>query len=215
MPTEPVPTEPVPTDATPARSTSRDLALVAVFAALIAALALPGAFFVFGSTVPITAQTLGVMLAGCVLGARRAFLAVLAFLTLVAAGLPVLATGASGLGVLASPRGGFILGWAAGAWVIGLMVQSWRYRFALGWAVVANVVGGIGVVYALGIPVMAFQSGISLTKALTLSLAFVPGDLAKATVAAVVARAVHRGYPVLMPRRPALEPSAGTREAAR
>ena len=176
---------------------ARDLALVAVFAALIAAMALPGAFFVPGSTVPITAQTLAVMLAGCVLGARRATLAVLTFLVLVAAGLPVLASGVSGLGVFASPRAGFILGWAAGAWVIGWMVELWHRRFALGWGILANVVGGIVVIYAIGIPVMANRAGLSLTKALEVSWVFVPGDLAKAVIAAVIARAVHRGYPVL------------------
>ncbi|MFZ0157482.1 MAG: biotin transporter BioY, partial [Kineosporiaceae bacterium] len=67
---------------------SRDLALVAVFAALIAALGLAGVIYPFGSVVPITAQTLGVMLAGSILGARRGVLAVLTFLVLVAAGLP-------------------------------------------------------------------------------------------------------------------------------
>jgi biotin transport system substrate-specific component len=194
------PTPPTTASATTvprSRLAARDLALVAVFAGFLAALALPGAFSVPGSTVPITAQTLGVMLAGCVLGARRGTLAVLTFLVLVAAGLPVLATGASGLGVLASPRGGFLLGWVAGAWVIGRMVELWRRRFALGWGILANVVGGIVVVYAIGIPWMANRAGISLVKGLEASWVFLPGDLAKAVVAAVVARAVHRGYPVI------------------
>jgi len=182
------------------RLDARDLALVAVFAGFLAALALPGAFLVPGMTVPITAQTLGVMLAGCVLGARRAALAVLTFLVLVAAGLPVLATGASGLGVFASPRAGFIVGWVAGAWVIGWMVERWQRRFALGWGILANVIGGIVVIYAIGIPVMAERAGLTLAKGLAVSWVFVPGDLAKAVIAAVVARAVHRGYPVLAGR---------------
>lgn len=182
------------------RMAARDLALIAVFAGFIAALAVPGAFSVPGSTVPITAQTLGVMLAGCVLGARRAALAVLTFLALVAAGLPVLATGASGLGVFVSPRGGFLLGWVAGAWVIGRMVELWQRRFALGWGILANIVGGIVVIYAIGIPWMANQAGISLLKGLTVSWVYLPGDLSKAVVAAVVARAVHRGYPVIARR---------------
>jgi biotin transport system substrate-specific component len=180
---------------------ARDLALIAVFAGFIAALALPGAFAVPGSSVPITAQTLGVMLAGCVLGGRRAGLAALTFLVLVAAGLPVLATGASGLAVFASPRGGFLLGWVAGAWVIGRMVELWRRRFALGWGILANVVGGIVVIYAIGIPWMANRAGITLLKGLELSWVYLPGDLTKAVLAAVVARAVHRGYPVIARQR--------------
>jgi biotin transport system substrate-specific component len=176
---------------------ARDLALIAVFAGFIAALALPGAFFVPGSGVPITAQTLGVMLAGCVLGARRAALAVLAFVVLVAAGLPVLATGAAGLGVFASQRGGFIIGWIAGAWVIGLMVQLWHGRFALGWGILANIVGGIVVVYAFGIPMMAYRAHLTVPQTVTAMWVYVPGDLAKAVIAAVVARAVYRGYPAV------------------
>jgi biotin transport system substrate-specific component len=179
---------------------ARDLALIAVFAGFIAALALPGAFTVPGSTVPITAQTLGVMLAGCVLGARRAALAVLTFLTLAAAGLPVLASGTSGLGVFVSPRGGFLIGWVVGAWVIGRMAQLWRRRFALGWGILANIVGGIVVIYAIGIPWMAHQMGTSLVKGLVATWVFVPGDLAKALIAAVIASAVHRGYPVITGR---------------
>ena len=50
-----------------------------------------------GNPVPITLQTMGVMLAGSVLGARRGALAVLTFLALVAAGLPLLAGGRGGL----------------------------------------------------------------------------------------------------------------------
>jgi biotin transporter BioY len=71
------------------RLSSRDLALVASFAALIAVLGLPGGIQLFGNAVPITLQTLGVMLAGSVLGWRRGALSVLVVLVLVAAGLPI------------------------------------------------------------------------------------------------------------------------------
>ena len=71
-------------------STTRDLALVAAFAALIAALGVVPALQILPVGAPITAQTLGVMLAGSVLGARRGALAVTTFLVLVAAGLPLL-----------------------------------------------------------------------------------------------------------------------------
>ncbi|WP_231556313.1 hypothetical protein [Cryobacterium sp. MLB-32] len=51
---------------------ARDLAQIAIFAALIAALGLPGALALGGVAVPLTFQSLGVMLAGAVLGARKA-----------------------------------------------------------------------------------------------------------------------------------------------
>lgn len=185
-----------------ARLDARDMALVAVFAALIAAFGAFGAFYPFGSSVPITAQTLGVMLAGSILGARRGALAVILFLLLVAAGLPLLAGGRGGLGVFTGPTAGFLLGWIPGAWVIGTLTVMWRRGFALGWAILANVVGGIGVIYACGVPVVAAVTDVSLTTALQGAWVFVPGDLIKAVTAAVIAAGVHRGYPTLLPDRP-------------
>ena len=181
---------------------ARDLALVAVFAALIAVLGLPGALTVPGMTVPITAQTLGVMLAGSILGARRGALAVLVFLVLVAAGLPLLSGGRGGLGVFAGASAGFLVGWVAGAYVTGWLVEHRPERYGLGWLVLANFAGGVLVVYAFGIPVMAYVANLTIGKALVTSLTFVPGDLIKIGIAAVVTAAVMRGYPAaIVPRK--------------
>ena len=88
------------------RLTSRDLALVASFAALIAVLGLPGAFLLPGNPVPITLQTLGVMLAGSILGWKRGALSVMVLL-LVAAGLPLLSGGRTTITAFAGPSAGF------------------------------------------------------------------------------------------------------------
>jgi biotin transport system substrate-specific component len=182
------------------RLPARDLALVAVLAALIAVLGLPGTFNPFGLAVPITAQTLGVMLAGLLLGARLGALAVVVFLALVAAGLPLLAGGRGGLAVFATPSAGYLLGWVAGAFVAGLLAGLLAglrpERLRLVSLLVAAVVGGVAVVYAFGVPVLAWRAHLSLGKALATSWIFLPGDLAKAGVAAVVAAAVERGYPL-------------------
>ena len=61
------------------------------------------------------------MLAGGILGARKGLLAVLVFLVLTTAGLPLLAGGRGGLGVWAAPSAGYLVGWLVGAWVIGLL----------------------------------------------------------------------------------------------
>jgi biotin transport system substrate-specific component len=178
------------------RLPARDLALVAVFAALIAALGLPGSFTPFGLSVPITAQTLGVMLAGLLLGARRGALAVLVFLVLVAAGLPLLAGGRGSLAVFAGPSAGYLVGWVAGAFVTGLVADVRPERLPLVSLLVAAVLGGIVVVYLVGIPVLAWRAGLPIPKAVAANWVFLPGDLAKAVVAAVVARGVERGYPL-------------------
>jgi biotin transport system substrate-specific component len=183
------------------RSTSRDLALVASFAALVAVLGLPGSISLFGNAVPITLQTLGVMLAGSVLGWRRAFLALLTFLALVAAGLPLLAGGRGGLGVFAGPSVGYLLGWPLGAAVIGWLVERRLPAYPVWWGLLANAVGGIGVVYLLGIPLQAAITGTSSVVATALAaVVFLPGDAAKAVVATLVAAGAHRGNPVALDR---------------
>jgi biotin transport system substrate-specific component len=181
-------------DASPRRgSTSTDLALVAVFAALIAALGLAPPVYAFGSAVPITLQTLGVMLAGSVLGARRGALAVLVLLALVAVGLPLLSGGRGGLGVFAGPSAGYLVGWVAGAWVVGRLTSLFGERWGLVSGLVANVVGGILVVYLVGVPVQAWRLSTStLTGAAIASAVYLPGDLVKAVVATVVTRGVRR-----------------------
>jgi biotin transport system substrate-specific component len=180
---------------------SRDLALVAVFAALIAALGLAGVIYPFGSVVPITAQTLGVMLAGSILGARRGVLAVLTFLVLVAAGLPWLAGGRGGLGVFAGPTAGFLIGWLPGAAVIGALAARRSARGQVGWLILANLLGGIAVVYACGVPVLALRTHVSLWAALTGTAVYLPGDVIKVAVAGVVTAAVVRGYPGVVRER--------------
>jgi biotin transport system substrate-specific component len=177
------------------RMSSRDLALVASFAALIAVLGLPAGITVFGSAVPITLQTLGVMLAGSILGWKRGALSVVVLLLLVAAGLPLLSGGRGGLAVFFGPSAGYLFGWVFGAAAIGWLVQRRLPAYPLWWGGLANVLGGIGVVYLVGIPVQAAVTGTSVWLAAVSSLAFLPGDGLKVVIATAVASAVHRGYP--------------------
>ena len=177
------------------RLNARDLALVSSFAALIAVLGLPGSVHVFGNAVPITLQTLGVMLAGSILGWKRAALSVLVLLVLVAAGLPLLSGGRGGLAVFYGPSAGYLVGWVFGAAVIGWLVQRRLPAYPMWWGGLANIVGGIGAVYLVGIPVQAAATGTSVWVATVSSMAFLPGDVTKVVIATAVASAVHRGYP--------------------
>jgi biotin transport system substrate-specific component len=180
---------------------SRELAQVAMGAGVIAALGLPGAIAVLGNAVPITLQTMGVMLVGSLLGARRGALAVLLLLVLVAAGLPLLAGGRGGLGVFAGPSVGYLLGWVAGAFVIGWLVERGNGRYRWGRGLGANVVGGILVIYAIGIPVQAWRTDLPLPETAALASVFLPGDLVKAVLATAIAVGVHRALPDLLPPR--------------
>lgn len=178
---------------TPARprSTSTDLALIASFAALIAVLGIVPPIAV-GLPVPITLQTMGVMLAGLVLGARRGALAVVVFLVLVAVGLPLLSGGRGGLGVFAGPSAGYLAGFVLGAYVTGWVRERLEGRLPIAAAcLTAAGVGGIGAVYLLGVPVLLWRTGADPLA----SLVFVPGDVLKAVLATLVAVGVRRALP--------------------
>lgn len=180
-----------------AAASTRDLVLMSLFAAITAALGLIPEIPLPIGGVPITAQTLGVMLAGAILGSRRGAGAMLLFVVLVALGLPLLAAGRGGLGVFASPSGGFVIGWVFGAWVTGTLAERLPKRMNYWRFLVATIGGGIGGVYAFGIPYWAAITGSSLWSVAVISLYFVPGDLIKAVIAASVAAAVQRGYPIM------------------
>ncbi|WP_424944891.1 biotin transporter BioY [Aliiroseovarius crassostreae] len=172
----------------------RNVTLIALFAALIAALGLiPAISLGFG--VPITAQSLGVMLCGTVLGAKRGALAVLLFLLLVAIGLPLLAGGRGGLGVFAGPTVGFIVGFPIGAFVIGLIVEKMRAGNLAVVAGLAAMVGGIVVVYIFGIAGFAMVTGKSIAASTTIMAPFIPGDIIKAVIAGLLTQALYKARP--------------------
>lgn len=174
----------------------RSIALIALFAALIAALAfVPSLQLATG--VPISAQSLGVMLAGTVLGARKGALAVLLFLGLVAAGLPVLSGGRGGLGVFAGPTVGYLIGFPIGAFVIGLVADRFARPMNFVPATVAALVGGLVVVNILGIIGMWIMLDLSLGGAILAAAPFMPGDIIKAVIAGGITQGLARARPGL------------------
>lgn len=191
-------TRPRPRPFTRSGLSSGDMARVALFAAFIGVLGLPGAFALFGNAVPVTLQTMGVLIAGAVLGARRGVLAVVTLLAVVAAGLPLLAGGRGGLGVFAGPSVGFIVGFVVAAAVVGWIVERSGPRPRLPWVLMACFAGS-AVVLLIGVPVQAVVTGLPLTETILLSAAFVPGDAAKAVVAAVIVSSTQRAYPDAVP----------------
>lgn len=166
----------------------------AFFVALVAVLGLlPPIPFAFG--VPITAQTLGVMLAGLILGPKLGALAMTLFIGLVLLGLPLLSGGRGGLGVLAGPTVGFFITWPLAAALTGWVAQRLNpFPITLASAIAAAV-GGIGVVYAGGILGLHWVAGLALPQATLAVLVFVPGDAVKVVLAALLTAAVFRALP--------------------
>jgi biotin transport system substrate-specific component len=160
------------------RSNAALIVAASALTALAAQVAIPLPF----SPVPVTGQTFAVLLAGAVLGARRAFLAQALYLAEGAAGLPVFAGMAGGAHVLLGPTGGYLLAFPLAAALTGALCErGWDRRF--GSMVIAMLLGS-AVVFALGLAGLArFVPARALVSAGLLP--FVPGDLAKATFAAL------------------------------
>lgn len=171
----------------------KNLAHIALFAALIAVLGFVPKLDL-ASGVPITAQSLGVMLCGTVLGARRGTLAVLLFLGLTLAGLPLLAGGRGGIGLLASPTAGYIIGFPLAAFAAGLITSRLQAPVGLA-ATLGAVIGGIVVLHAVGILGMALVLGKTLPEAALLATPFLIGDSIKAVLAGAITQGIARMRP--------------------
>lgn len=166
---------------------------IALFAALIAILGLiPKIDLVSG--VPITAQSLGIMLCGTVLGARKGALAVLLFLGLVAAGLPLLSGGRGGLGVFAGPSVGYLIGFPMAAFIAGLIVARWKAGIGMA-AFVGAFLGGVVVLNGVGILGMAAMLDKTITEAAILGAPFLVGDTIKAVLAGLITQSIAKARP--------------------
>lgn len=173
----------------------KNITMIALFAALIAALGLIPKI-TLASGIPITAQSMGIMLCGTVLGAKRGALAVILFVGLVALGLPLLAGGRGGLGVFQTPWAGFYWGFPVAAFVTGLIVEKWNGVQLRISAIVASLVGGIGALYLVAVPYYMVAKPAGLGEAVTVAMApFMPGDILKAIVAGLITAALYRARP--------------------
>lgn len=150
-----------------------------LFIGLAARIAVPLPF----SPVPVTGQTLAVLLIGALLGSRRGALSVLAYLAEGAVGLPVFAGGTAGVTRLMGPTGGYLFGFIAAAFLTGWLAErGWDRRFGTTLAMM-----GVGntAIYLLGLPYLA--SFVGLERVLALGLyPFVIGDLVKSILAALL-----------------------------
>ncbi|GAB3135486.1 biotin transporter BioY [Tsukamurella serpentis] len=180
------------------RATPRDLALIAVFTALTAVLAMPTV--TISGIAPITLQTLGFMLAASLLGFPWGAASVALYVLLIVIGLPIAAGGRGGLAVLTGPTGGFLVGGVIGALVTGWLVDTWGRRNVLAVGA-ANVIGLMVIVYAVGLPWLGWRTGSGLFAKLTLGVQFVPGDLIKVVITALVVVTVVRAYPAIAKKR--------------
>jgi len=163
----------------------RDMVLVALFAALTAVMAQISIALPVGP-VPITGQTLAVMLSGALLGARLGAYSQVIYLLLGAVGLPVFAKAQAGFNVLVGPTGGFLFSFILAAYVIGKLLER-RQKPSLPYLALVAAIGGMLVVYLIGVPWLAYVTGMTLSRALAVGVwPFVVGDILKVFISSVI-----------------------------
>ncbi len=155
-------------------------ALFVAFSAICAQLVIPI------QPVPITLGTLAILMAGAMLGPKYGALAVLIYVLLGLVGVPVFSMGRAGVGIIAGPSGGFVMGWVLVAAATGFVAEKLGKSYTS--LVIAMVVGTI-VCYITGVAWFMFLTGTGLWPALVACMfPFLPGDTAKIIVGAFLAR---------------------------
>ncbi|RCL02921.1 MAG: biotin transport system substrate-specific component [Candidatus Tokpelaia sp. JSC161] len=169
----------------------KDLVSIALLAATIAALGFLPPVPIGIIPVPITAQTLGVLLAGALLGAKRGFYAVAIFWILIAAGLPLLPGGHGGFSVFYGPTGGYIVGFGFGAWLTGLFYSKFYTSLTPLKEISCLIVGSIGI-HIPGVLWLSYAAHISIYHAILGDLVFIPGDSIKIAITFFIARLIRK-----------------------
>ena len=172
------------------RVSTRNLVLIAVFAALLCVVS---PFAVPIGPVPISLATLAIYLTAGVLGTRRATLAVAIYIALGTFGMPVFTGFSGGIQKLVGPTGGYIAGYIPLALITGIAAHVKVNRKLEIPVFCALAIGATAILYTLGTAWFVFQSGNTLAVALSACvIPFVPGDLIKIAIAAVLSPTLRR-----------------------
>ena len=171
-------------DSWAAKSISRNVALVVgltVLTALSAQVSIPLPF----TPVPLTLQTFAVLAGAAALGAERAVLAQVLYVTLAVAGLPVLAGGASGRAEVIGATGGYLLGFVVASYVVG-RISAAGASTKTSTTALAYVAGSL-VIYGFGAPWLAYSTSNTIAWAIANGVVpFLIGDAIKAVAAGAV-----------------------------
>ena len=162
------------------------LAIVgSILLSLLARLSIPVPF----SPVPITGQTLGVLLLGGLLGSRLATITVLTYLFEGAIGLPVFAGGSLGLLYLLGPTGGYLIGFVPAAYLVGyLSEKGWNAK--IGGSILVMTLG-TAVIFLFGVSCLSITAGV--TNAINIGLIpYLPGATVKISLAAILFYSINR-----------------------
>ena len=173
----------------------RDLGLVLGFTILMTLLAQVRVPLPF-TPVPITGQTLGVLLTGAALGSRRGAATMALYLILGGVGAPVFAGWGSGL-VWTLASGGYIIGFIPAAFIVGWLAErGWDRR---PWVLAAMLLGNAAI-YVPGLLQLAYF--VPEGKVFEYGLwPFIPGDLVKLYLASLLLPVAWSVVPLVIPRK--------------
>jgi biotin transport system substrate-specific component len=150
-----------------------------LFVALCALIRIPLPF----TPVPITAQTLGIVLVGSLLGSRQGMLSMLLYLGMGAIGLPFFSGGNGGIEWLQGATAGYLFAAPLAALLVGTLAErGWDRRVST--TIAAMVLGNL-VIYALGVAWLALSIGLQ-SAFMQGMLPFILGDAVKIAIACVV-----------------------------
>lgn len=163
---------------------ARNVVLVTLgvlFTALLAQVSVP----VPGSPVPITGQTLAVVLTAAALGPMRGVAVQVFYILAALVGLPFYSEASAGFEVVFGATGGYVMGFIPAAYLIGLAAKHGADRNPL--KSIPLFIAAQAVIFAVGVPWLALTVGLSASEALEAGFyPFILGGLVKAAIAAGV-----------------------------
>ncbi|MGH4140005.1 biotin transporter BioY [Clostridium sp.] len=167
---------------------TRNLIITSLFTALTA---VGGFISIPLGPIPVTLQTLFVVLSGLILGAKLGALSQITYIILGLIGFPIFAGGTGGLTSVVTPAFGFLIGFIFAAYVIGKLTEKNKSLYKI----IYSVILGSFVIYIIGVPYFYFiftnylGKGINFYTALKYAcIPFIPGDIIKAIIAIILAK---------------------------
>ncbi|MDD3031486.1 MAG: biotin transporter BioY [Atribacterota bacterium] len=154
---------------------------------MFSALTVIGAFLSIPfSPVPISLQSLFVLLSGMVLGSKNGAISQLLYIFLGAIGLPVFSGFKGGLGILFGPTGGFLFGFVVSSYIVGKIIENYR-KINILYYFITGLLGAL-IYYLIGIPQLSLITQIGIKESIMVGvMPFLIGDILKVLIASIIA----------------------------
>lgn len=156
--------------------------LLVLIGSLIIAISAKLSFYLPFSPVPVTGQTFAVLLLASVLGAKRGFAAVVAYIVEGLVGFPFFA-GGLGFAILKGPTFGYLIGFALAAYWVGKLAEEGKEKTFL--SALPSFIQGYVIIFACGVAWLSQFTGIQMAV-LQGFLFFIPGEIIKLAILSLI-----------------------------